>query len=254
MASHRTRNAHAQRYQPAGCGRNTVVRSPHPDSERENRENGRGYAARARARQRTILEPKRQVLGCPGRLKGLAAGIVISWCCCKQLLAAASHLPHAESVLETTRGCPAAMMYAPSDVSISKTLHVFRAAAPPHRGGSVIGVQLRYPRMCCTRRRVCRRARADAAGRSAPLRFGPSPTLSTPAAVFHHRRRAAGAETTGALQPLAALRSPIVGYGFLARGEQKQAAPSRETRRRRVAVYGTGSHRTARDSRRDQWR
>ena len=65
-------------------------------------------------------------------------------------------------VLETTRGCPAAMMYAPSDVSISKDLHVYRAAAAPHRGGSVIGVQLRYPWMCCTSRRVCRHARADA--------------------------------------------------------------------------------------------
>jgi hypothetical protein len=54
------------------------------------------------------------------------------------------------------------MMYAPSDVSISKHLHVFRAAAPPHRDGAVIGVQLRYLRMCCTRRRVCRHARADA--------------------------------------------------------------------------------------------
>ena len=32
------------------------------------------------------LDAKRQVLGCPRRLKGLAAGIVISWCCCKQLL------------------------------------------------------------------------------------------------------------------------------------------------------------------------
>ena len=83
-------------------------------------------------------------MGCPGRLKGLAAGIVISRCCCKQLLAVAAHLPHAVNVLETTRGCPAAMMYAPSDVSISKNLHVFRAAAAPHRGGAVIGVQLRY--------------------------------------------------------------------------------------------------------------
>ena len=52
-----------------------------------------------------------------------------------------------QSVLETTRGCPAAMMYAPSDVSISKHLHVFRAAAAPHRGGAVIGVQLRYQRL-----------------------------------------------------------------------------------------------------------
>ena len=95
-------------------------------------------------------------MGCPGRLKGLAAGIVISWCCCKQLLPAKSHLPHAENVLETTRGCPAAMMYAPSDISISKTLHVFRAAMPPHRGGAVIGLQRRYPRMRCTRRRVIR--------------------------------------------------------------------------------------------------
>ena len=174
---------------PQGCGRNTVVRSPPPQTaSAKNRENRpRVRCPRRCARQRTILEPKRQVLGCPGRLKGLAAGIVISWCCCKQLLAAASHLPHAESVLETTRGCPAAMMYAPSDVSISKHLHVFRAAAPPHRG-AVIGVQLRYQRMCCTSRRACHRAHA-AAGRCSVAIWTVAVDADDAAAILHHRRR-----------------------------------------------------------------
>ena len=113
---------------------------------------------------------------------------MISWCCCKQLLAVAAHLPHAVKVLETTRGCPAAMMYAPSDVSISKDLHVYRAAAAPHRGGSVIGVQLRYPRMCCTRRRVCRRARADA-GRCAIAIWTVAVDADEADAVLHHHRR-----------------------------------------------------------------
>ena len=91
------------------------------------------------------------------------------------------------------------MMYAPSDVSISKTLHVFRAAAPPHRGGSVIGVQLRYQRMCCTRRRVCHRARADA-GRCAIAVWAVAVDVVDAAAILHHRRRAViVAETTDAL-------------------------------------------------------
>ena len=79
------------------------------------------------------------------------------------------------------------MMYAPSDVSISKHLHVFRAAAAPHRGGAVIGGQLRYLRMCCTRRRVYRHARADA-GRCAIAIW----TVAVDAeadAILHHRRR-----------------------------------------------------------------
>ena len=78
------------------------------------------------------------------------------------------------------------MMYAPSDVSISKHLHVFRAAAAPHRGRSVIGVQLRYQRMCCTCRRVCRRART-AAGRCAIAVWAVAVDAVDAAAVFHHR-------------------------------------------------------------------
>ena len=85
------------------------------------------------------------------------------------------------------RGCPAAMMHTPSDVSISKHLHVFRAAAAPHRGGSVIGVQLRYPRMCCTRRRVCHRTRADA-GRCAIAVWAVAVDAEADA-ILHHRRR-----------------------------------------------------------------
>ncbi len=147
-------------------------------------------------------------MGCPGRLMGLAAGIVISRCCCSSCCLPTPISGNAESVLETTRGCPAAMMYAPSDVSISKHLHVYRAAAAPHRGGAVIGVQLRYQRMCCTRRRVCRRARADA-GRCAIAIWTVAVDADDAAAILHHRRRAAiVAETTGALGVLGGFEIP----------------------------------------------
>ena len=79
------------------------------------------------------------------------------------------------------------MMYAPSDVSISKHLHVYRAAAAPHRGGAVIGVQLRYQRMCCTRRRVCHRARADA-GRCAIAVWAVAVDADEADAILHRRR------------------------------------------------------------------
>ena len=138
-------------------------------------------------------------MGCPGRLKGLAAGIVISRCCCSSCCLPTPISGNAVNVLETTRGCPAAMMYAPSDVSISKNLHVFRAAAAPHRGGAVIGLQRRYQRMCCTRRRVCHRARADAGHRAIAI-WAVAVDAVDAAAILHHRPRAAiVAETTGAL-------------------------------------------------------
>ena len=91
------------------------------------------------------------------------------------------------------------MMYAPSDVSISKDLHVYRAAAAPHRGGAVIGVQLRYQRMCCTSRRACHRARAAAV--AAPIAIWTIAVDAVDAAaILHHRRRAViVAETTDAL-------------------------------------------------------
>ena len=91
------------------------------------------------------------------------------------------------------------MMYAPSDVSISKHLHVFRVAPAPHRGGAVIGVQLRYQRMCCTSRRACHRARA-AAGHCAIAIWAVAVDADNAAAILHHRRRAViVAETTDAL-------------------------------------------------------
>ena len=79
----------------------------------------------------------------------------------------------------------------------------------PHRGGSVIGVQLRYPRMCCARRRVCHRARADA-GRCAIAIWTVAVDAVDAAAILHHRRRTAiVAETRGALGVLGGLRSPM---------------------------------------------
>jgi hypothetical protein len=171
-------------------------------------------------------------LGCPGRLKGLAAGIVISWCCCSSCCLPTPISGNAESVLETTRGCPAAMMYAPSDVSISKNLHVYRAAAAPHRGGAVIGLQRRYQRMCCTRRRVCRRARADAGRCAIAIWTVAVDAVDADSFPYHRRRAAIVAETTGALGVFGGLRSPIVGYGFLARWAHgsKNRLPLRDSR------------------------
>ena len=81
------------------------------------------------------------------------------------------------------------MMYAPSDVSISKDLHVYRdAAGASPRWGIVIGVQLRYPRMCCARRRVCHRARADA-GRCAIAIWTVAVDAVDATAGLHRRRR-----------------------------------------------------------------
>ena len=68
----------------------------------------------------------------------------------------------------------------------------------PRRGGAVIGLQLRYQRMCCTRRRACRRARADA-GRCAIAIWTVAVDAVDAAAVLHHHRRRGVivTETTG---------------------------------------------------------
>ena len=147
------------------------------------------------------------------------------------------------------------MMYAPSDVSISKHLHVYRAAAAPHRGGAVIGVQLRYQRLCCTRRRACHRARADA-GRSAIAVWADAVDAVDAGAILQHRRRAAiVAETTGALDVLGGFEIPDCRVRVPSEMGAKTGCPfERDAPQRRVAVYGAGSHRTARDSRRDRWR
>ena len=163
------------------------------------------------ARQRTILEPKRQVLGCPGRLMGLAAGIVISRCCCSSCCLPTPISGNAESVLETTRGCPAAMIYAPSDVSISKHLHVFRAAtgASPRWGShwppAAISTDVMHASSCLpSRARRRRRSLRPIAVWTVAV------DADNAAAIHHHRRRAAiVAETRGALSVLGGLRSPM---------------------------------------------
>ena len=163
---------------PQGCGRNTVVRSPHPRQRaRKIVKTAEGTLPAALRAAAHHLGTEKASFGLPRASEGAqpalrSVGAVASSCCLPTPISG-----NAESVLETTRGCPAAMIYAPSDVSISKHLHVYRAAAAPHRGGAVIGVQLRYQRMCCTRRRVRLRARADPV--AAPSRFGPSPSTRT---------------------------------------------------------------------------
>ena len=153
-------------------------------------------------------------------------------------------------VLETTRGCPAAMMYAPSDVSISKHLHVFRAAAAPHRGGAVIGVQLRYLRMCCTRRRVCRRARVNAGRCAIAIWTVGVDAVNGDSFPYHRRRAAIVAETTGALDVPGGFEIPDCRVRVPSEMGAKTGCPF-ETR---AAARHGASHCAARDNRRDRWR
>ena len=146
------------------------------------------------------------------------------------------------------------MMYAPSDVSISKHLHVFRAAAAPHRGGSVIGVQYDI-HGCIARVVVSVIARAPTPPVAAPIAIWTvGVDVDEAAAGLHRRRRAAiVAETTGALDVLGSFEIPDCRVRVPSEMGAKTGCPfERDAPQRRVAVYGAGSHRAARDNRCDQ--